>query len=100
MVGEPGWDKERTREDLVEMVEYLHNRAMMFLEETSGLRDQLEKLRIERALTHSGIQKEKEDARSVARALWLCWSYAEKEERDKGLMEWIKSEHPWIMEDQ
>lgn len=45
------------------------------------------------------VKRERDEARSVARALWMCWSYREKEERDKGLMEWIKENHAWIMEE-
>lgn len=98
-VGEPGWEEERTRADLVEMVEYLHQRCLAFLNETACLRAELAQTPLERDLTHTDLWQQRDTARNVARSLWLMWTYAEKEERDPTLTDWIKNNYPWLTED-
>lgn len=40
--------------------------------------------------------EERDDARSAARALWMMWSFEEKENRDKGLAHHLRDTCPWL----
>lgn len=42
---------------------------------------------------------ERDDARNAARALWMMWSFAEKEDRDKGLAHALRADCPWLKDE-
>lgn len=45
------------------------------------------------------LQRERDDARSAARHLWMNWSYAEKVQSNKGLTEHLRDTCPWLKDD-
>lgn len=45
------------------------------------------------------LQAERDDARSAARALWMNWSFREKEESNPGLAHELRDTCPWLKDD-
>ena len=80
-----------------------HNEA--YVEACLGMNEaRAEVSRLQRQVFfHAGncdvLEREREAARRAARALWLMWSYREKEARDKELTEWLKANCPWLEEE-